>query len=66
MDVLPAALIRLQGAIRGEHLQKMEPAIQRALKLYFGDWRSTRANLDFLLACFFLDYGLWLVEQYRR
>jgi hypothetical protein len=64
MDVLPAALIRIQGAIRGEHLQKMEPAIQRALKLYFGDWRSSQGELDFLLACFFLDYGLWLVEQY--
>ena len=64
IDLFPASLIRLQNQITGEHLRMFEPAIQRALKLYFGDWRSTQGELDLLLACFFLDYCLWLIEQF--
>lgn len=66
LDALPAALIRLQDQINGSHLPKFEPAIQRALKFYFGDWRSGQGDLDQLLACFFLDYCLWLIEQYPQ
>lgn len=64
IDALPAALIRLQREIRGEHISKLEPAIQRALKLYFVEWRSNQGNLDLLLASFFLDCCLWLVRQH--
>jgi hypothetical protein len=64
IDLLPDALVRLNNQLKGEHIVKLEPSIQRALKLFFGDWRSTQGALDQLLACFFLDYCLWFIGQY--
>lgn len=64
IDLLPAALLRLQNELTEEHIAKLEPALQRALKLYFGDWRSAQGQLDQLLACLFLDVGLWLMQRY--
>lgn len=66
IDLLPATLIRLQKEIRGEHIPALEPAMQRALRFYFDDWRSNQGQLDHLLACFFLDYCLWLIRQYPQ
>jgi len=64
IDLLPDALLRLNKQIRGEDLVKFEPAIQRALKFYFGDWHSSRGALDQMLACLFLDHVLWLIGRY--
>ena len=64
IDLLPAAMIRLQQEIRGEQIQKFEPAIQRALKIFFGDWRSNQGQLDHLMACLFLDYCLLLMQRF--
>lgn len=64
IDLLPAAMIRLQREWRGGDVAKLEPAIQRALKLYFGDRRSTQGRLDHLLACLFLDWCLILIQKY--
>jgi len=58
IDVLAAALLRLQNDVKGEDLVKLEPAIQHALKFYFGDWRSSQGALDQLAACLFLDFCL--------
>lgn len=64
IDLLPAAMVHCQKGLSGADVVKLEPAIQRALKLFFGDWRSTQGNLDQLLACLFLDWCLWLVQQH--
>lgn len=64
IDLLPAAMISLQKEWRGEDVARLEPAIQRALKLYFGDWRSTQGALDQLLASLFLDGCLNLMQRF--
>jgi hypothetical protein len=64
IDLLPAALLKLQKQIKGDQIAKLEPAFQRALKLFFNDWRSGAGYLDQLLACLFLDYGLLLIQKH--
>lgn len=63
-DLLPAALISLQGEIKGETITRLEPALQRAYKLVMGDMRSNIGFLDSLLATFFINYCNFLVEQH--
>lgn len=64
IDLLPAAMINLQKEWRGGDVARLEPAIQRALKLYFGDWHSTQGALDQLLASLFLDGCLILIQKF--
>jgi hypothetical protein len=64
IDFLPAALLQWDAQMEGSHIAKLEPAFQRALKLYLGDWRSGIGYLDRLLACFFIDYCMVLLARY--
>lgn len=61
IELLPAALLRIR--VEGTDIAKLEPAFQRALKLFYGDWSSRLGYLDQLLAYFFLDYGLLLMQR---
>jgi len=63
IDLLPAALIQLRKKIKGEDLSKFEPALQRALKLFYGDWRSNIGQLDRLLGSFFIDFVFMLMKK---
>ncbi len=58
IDLFLDAMVRLQGQIRAEDLEKFAPSVQRALKLFFGDWRSTQGLLDYMMARIFLDFML--------
>jgi hypothetical protein len=64
IDLLPAALLQRNDEVRGSNIAKLEPALQRALKLYHRDWRSTNGYLDQLLACFFIDYCFRLIDKH--
>jgi hypothetical protein len=58
IDLFLEAMVRLQGQMRAEDLEKFAPSVQRALKLFFGDWRSTQGLLDYMMARIFLDFML--------
>jgi hypothetical protein len=58
IDLFLEAMVRLQGKIRAEDLEKFAPSVQRALKLFFGDIRSTQGLLDYMMARIFLDFML--------
>lgn len=64
IDLIIAALIHLQKQITGTQIAKLEPAFQRAFKLFYGDWRSNIGFLDQLLAYLVLDYGVLLMQQH--
>lgn len=64
IDLLPAALINWQHQIRGENIDRLEPALQRAIKLTSGDFRSSQGFLDHMLAIFFIDYCIHLVHTW--
>lgn len=58
------AIVRLQDTIREEDLEKFAPAVQRALKFIFGDWRSGQGIVDSMLAGVFLDFILLQAKKY--
>jgi hypothetical protein len=58
------AIVRLQDTIREEDLEKFAPAVQRALKFFFGDWRSGQGIVDNMLAGVFLDFILLQAKRY--
>jgi hypothetical protein len=64
IDLIPAALINWQHQIKGEHIDRLEPALQRAIKLSLRDFRSTQGFLDHMLAIFFVDYCIQLVRKW--
>jgi len=64
IDVLPAALIKLQRELNKESIIKLEPALQRALKLAGNDFRSNTGLLDHMLAIFFIDVCLCLMRSH--
>lgn len=64
IDVLPAALIRLQSGLRPEDLIRFEPAFQRALQLQKNGMRANDGYLDVLLAIFFIDVGHWMMRKF--
>lgn len=64
IDFLPAAVIQLQSQLRGGNIDKMEPALQRALKMIGSDFRSTQGHLDHMLAVFFIDVCVLLTKKY--
>ncbi|HEY0355573.1 MAG TPA: DUF6493 family protein [Flavisolibacter sp.] len=63
LDLLLDALLRFDQKIEGRDMIKFEPAIQRALKLYFHDIRSNQGYLDRLLGSFFLDFCLLQIAR---
>ncbi|HEX5168683.1 MAG TPA: DUF6493 family protein [Cyclobacteriaceae bacterium] len=64
IDLLPAALVKLQDQITGSVLHKFEPALQRAYSFVMNDWPSTMGYLDHLLATFFLDLTNLLIDRF--
>lgn len=62
-DLLPAALVKLQGQLTESALPKFEPALQRAFNVVMGDWPATMGYLDHLLATFFIDLTWLLAER---
>lgn len=66
IDVLPASLVALMPEIQGAAVAKLEPALQRALKLIKAGGSSVQGQLDHMLAVFFIDVGLYLVQSRRN
>jgi hypothetical protein len=64
LDLLPAALIHLQHEVTGDNIAKLEPAFQRAYKLFMRGSQSQNGQLDDLLAAFFIDYGKLLMKEF--
>jgi hypothetical protein len=64
IDQFLEAVLRLHREISAADLEKFEPAVQRALKTNFGDWRSTQGMLDLMMAQFFLDMMLVVSERF--
>ncbi|MEN7551973.1 DUF6493 family protein [Rapidithrix thailandica] len=64
IDVLPAALIRLQPEVSEETIGKWEPAFQRAYKTVMKGVSNRVSYLDEMLAYFWVDFGQLLVEKY--
>ena len=63
-DVLPSALLKFNNEIKSSQVKGFQPALQRALKLVMGDWRSNIGILDHLLATFFVEYIEVLVQRF--
>jgi len=66
IDWLPAALVQFQNEIRGENIDKLEPALQRGLKMTKSEFRSTQGYLDHMLAVFFIDVCVFLAKKYPQ
>jgi hypothetical protein len=64
IDLLPSAIINIHSQLKGEDIVKLLPAFQRSLKVIFENLNSNQGYLDHLLAVFFLDYGIFLMEEY--
>lgn len=64
IDVVPATLIRLKSEVRGENIDKLQPAFQRAYKILKNPWSSGIGNLDHMLATFFIDYARLLIHRF--
>jgi len=64
IDILPAALIKWQHHLKGEHIAKLEPALQRALKITKAGVNSSQGSLDHMLAIFFIDVCIHLCRQF--
>ena len=58
------AIVRLHDTIRGEDLEKFAPAVQRALKFFFGEWRSGQGLVDNMMAGVFLDFMLLQAKKF--
>lgn len=58
------AIVRLNNTIREEDLEKFAPAVQRALKFFFGDWRSGQGLVDNMMAGVFLDFMLLQAKKF--
>jgi len=65
-DLVLDALVRLQNKVKAEDVSRIEPAFQRALKLFMGEWRSGVGQLDGMLANLFLEFGQLLMRRYPQ
>jgi hypothetical protein len=65
-EILPAALIELNDKINSDNVDRFEPALQRALKMVMGDWRTAMGMLEHLLCTFFIDYIDLLIERFPK
>lgn len=63
IDLFINELIRWLPGLRKENLEKLEPALQRALKLTRSDLRAGQGRLDHMLAIFFIDVCILLVRK---
>ncbi len=63
-DLFANELIRWLPGLRNENLEKLEPALQRALKMTRSDLRAGQGKLDHMLAVFFIDVCILLVRKF--
>ncbi len=63
-DILVDGLIRFNHEVTGSNIAKLEPALQRAMKLVIGDFHATIGILDNMLATFFTEYCDYLAKTY--
>ncbi len=66
IDVLPAALIKLQHQLTGSALAQLQPALQRALQTTKTGLRSTTGYYDHMLSIFFIDVCIILVRKFPK
>ena len=64
IDLLPAALIRLDHGVRGDVIGKLEPALKSALQTVMVGGGAAAGYLDHLLATFFINYALLLIDRH--
>lgn len=55
IDQFLEASVRFFDKVQGSDLEKMAPAVQRALRCFVESWRSNRGQLDIMLAKLYLD-----------
>lgn len=63
-DILPAAILKWQAALKNNTIAKLEPALQRALKMTRNDFRAGQGSLDHMLAIFFIDVCIYLCRKF--
>ena|GEM_PF-109308 len=63
IDWLPAMLIEWDHVLTGDAIGRLEPALQRALKLVKEEYGSNAGRLDHMLAIFFIDVCICLVRR---
>ncbi len=66
IDILPAAIIKWQQDLQGENIDKLAPALQRALQMTKSDFRAGIGSLDHMLSIFFIDVCIWLARKYSN
>jgi hypothetical protein len=64
VDLLPAALLQMNRQLNGSTINKLEPALQRALKMMSNSYSPTQGNLDHILATFFIDVCIYYTRKY--
>lgn len=64
IDILPAAILKWQSHLKDNNIAKLEPALQRALKMTRNDFRAGQGNLDHMLAIFFIDVCIYLCRKF--
>lgn len=64
IDLFAAAVVNLQKEIKDQHIAKLEPALQKPLKMYKTGYRANQGYLDHLAAVFLTDICIHLVRKY--
>lgn len=64
IDLLAGELIKWLPQLRNKDIDRLEPALQRALKMTKSDFRAGQGSLDHMLAIFFIDVCIFLVRKY--
>lgn len=63
-DILPAAVLKWYPQLKNNNIAKLEPALQRALKMTRSDFRAGQGSLDHMLAIFFIDVCIHLCRKF--
>ena len=64
IDLLPAALLSMNGQITAENVAGFQPTLHRAFKIITGDLRTGQGLLDHMLANFFISYSKILITRF--
>lgn len=64
IDLFASELIKWLPRLGNENIERLEPALQRALKITKNDFRAGQGSLDHMLAIFFIDVCVMLVRKY--
>jgi hypothetical protein len=64
IDLLPASFLKMRHTLKGENIAKLQPALQRALKIMTHGLRSQQGWLDHMLAVFIIDACIYLISKY--